>query len=71
MKTSIGPVPIIYPYHHQHMKDGIPQLFHIGEMELFRGTTIVGPELVVLVTLQKGVVIPLELSLDWSMVLFS
>ena len=69
MKMSISPVPIVYPHHHQCMKDGIPQSFHIGQMELFRGLTVVGPELVVLVTLQKGVVVPLKLSLDQGVVL--
>ena len=38
-------------------------------MEFFGRPAVVGPELVVLVTIQKGVVIPAKLPLDWSVVL--
>ena len=69
MKMSIGPIPIIYPHHHQHTKDGVPQSFHIGQTEFFGYPTVVGPELVVLVALQKGVIVPLKLPLEWSLVL--
>ena len=69
MKTSISPIPIVYPHHHQSTKDGIPQLFHVGQTEFFRSLTVVGPELVVLITLWKGVVIPPKLPLEQSVVL--
>ena len=69
MKTSIGPIPIVYPHHHQCMKDRIPQLLHVGQTEFFGCLTVVGPELVILVTLRKGIVVPPKLPLDRSVVL--
>ena len=38
MKMSIGPVPIVYPHHHQSTKDWIPQLFNVGQLKLSLGT---------------------------------
>ena len=43
----------------------------VGQTEFFRHPTIIGPKLVILVTLRKGVVVPSELSLDRSVVLLS
>ena len=71
MKTSIDPIPVMYPHHHQLTKDRVPQSFHVGQTEFFRHPTVVGPKLVISITLRKGVVVPMELSLDQSIVLLS
>ena len=69
MKMSIGPIPIIHPHHHQRTKDRIPQLFYVGQPKLLRHPTVVGPKLVVLVTLRERVVLPSELPLERGVVL--
>ena len=69
MKMSIGPLPVKHSDHDQGVKDQVPQLFHVCQMELFGRSTVVCPKLVVGVQLQERVILPSELPLKRSMVL--
>ena len=69
MKTSVGPLPIKHSNHDQGVKDWVPQLFHVHQTEFFGHLAVVCPKLVIGVQLQEHVILPSELSLDWSMVL--
>ena len=69
MKTSVDPLPIEHPNHDQGAKDWVPQLFHVGQTELFGHPTVVCPKLVVCIQLQECIILPPELPLEWSTVL--
>ena len=71
VKTSVDPIPIVHPHHHQSMKDRVPQLLRVGQTELFGGPTVIGPELVSFVQLEEGVVLPTKLPLKLGMALLS
>ena len=69
VKMSIGPVPIVHPHHHQSMKDRVPQLFNVCQAKLFGRLTVIGPKLIILITLGECVILPPELPLELGVVL--
>ena len=71
MKTIVVPPPIVHPHHHQDTENWIPQLFHVSQTEYFRGLTVIGPKLIVIVQVLEDVVLPTQVSLKRIVILLS